>query len=83
MPSSFVKKVAKEKDISVDEAEKKWDEAKEKAKEEGHGDDYAYVTAIFKKMVGMKENKFLRFKDYLHEKLNSSSPNLSNRDNPD
>lgn len=35
--------------------EKYWTQAKARAKEEGHEEDWAYVTAIFKKMVSNKK----------------------------
>lgn len=34
--------------------EKKWSEAKRRAAEEGHEDDYAYIMGIYKQMAGMK-----------------------------
>ncbi|WP_300156383.1 hypothetical protein [Solidesulfovibrio sp.] len=53
MPTEYVKKLADEHGISVEEAEHRWNEAKKKAKEEGTSKDYyAYVTAIFKNMMG-------------------------------
>ena len=38
--------------------EEKWAEAKKRAKEEGHTEDYAYITSIYKKMVGLKSFTF-------------------------
>ncbi len=53
MPTEYVKKLAKEHGMSVEAAEKKWDEAKKKASEEGTSHEYyAYVTTIFKSMMG-------------------------------
>lgn len=53
MPTEYVKKLAKEHNMSLEEAEKKWEEAKKKASEEGTSHDYyAYVTTIFKSMMG-------------------------------
>jgi len=54
MPTAFIKKLAKEGHGSVSALEKKWDKAKERAKEEGRGNDYAYITCIFKRMAGVK-----------------------------
>lgn len=52
MPTEYVKKLAEEHDMSIEAAEKKWDEAKKLAKEEGTSKDYyAYVTSIFKSMM--------------------------------
>lgn len=53
MPTAFIKKLAKEGKGSAKSLEKKWDEAKARAKEEGRGDDYAYITGIFKRMAGV------------------------------
>lgn len=53
MPTEYVKKLAKEHGMSLEEAEGKWKEAMKQAKKEDHVDDYfAYVTAIFKSMMG-------------------------------
>lgn len=52
MPSALVKKLADKKGISIEKAEGYWDSAKEKASEQGHGEEYDYITAIFKKMIG-------------------------------
>jgi hypothetical protein len=49
VPSTYVKKFS--------EGEKYWNKAKQKADEEGKGDNYAYITSIFKKMVGAAADK--------------------------
>lgn len=51
MPVPYIKRLASEGKGSIDSLEKKWDEAKSKAKEEGKGDNYAYITEIFKNMA--------------------------------
>lgn len=52
MPTSYVRKLAEEHNMSLDEAEKKWEQAKKKASEEGTSHEYfAYVTSIFKNMM--------------------------------
>jgi|GEM_PF-6677515 len=51
MPVPYIKKLASEGKGSIDSLEKKWSDAKAKAKEEGKGDNYAYITEIFKKMA--------------------------------
>jgi hypothetical protein len=51
MTQSYIKELAKKHNISVKTAEKRWRTAKSKAAGEGHSDDYAYVTGIFKKMM--------------------------------
>lgn len=38
--------------VKTKEDERHWEEAKERAKEEGQGDNYAYITSIFKSMSG-------------------------------
>lgn len=51
MPTGYVKKLAKKHGVSSATAEKHWDAAKSVAKKEGHGEDYGYVTSIFKNMM--------------------------------
>ncbi|QJT71283.1 hypothetical protein GR11A_00246 [Vibrio phage vB_VcorM_GR11A] len=56
MPSSLVKKVAEERNMSVDKVEEYWDKAKKVAdKKFKESDDsyYPYTTRVFKNMVGM------------------------------
>jgi hypothetical protein len=52
MPTPYLKKLAKEGKGSISSLEKKWDTAKSKAKEQGKGSNYGYITSIFKSMVG-------------------------------
>jgi hypothetical protein len=52
MPTAYINKVADEQGTSVSNIESKWKQAKKQAKKQGKGSNYAYVTAIFKKMVG-------------------------------
>lgn len=56
MPSDYIKKVAKETDKTEEELEKMWKAAKSKAREQGHKDEYDYITGIFKKMAGLTES---------------------------
>lgn len=51
MPTAYIKKLAREGKGSVATLEKRWDEAKAKAADEGRADDYSYITGIFKNMV--------------------------------
>jgi multimeric flavodoxin WrbA len=51
MPTGYVKKLAKKHGVSTSTAEKHWGMAKAAAKKEGHGEDYGYVTSIFKNMM--------------------------------
>jgi hypothetical protein len=64
MPTPYIQKLAKEGHGSVQHLEKKWDEAKSKAAEQGHAEDYALVTTIFKKLVNASviKNGQLAFK---------------------
>jgi hypothetical protein len=55
MPADYVAKLAKETGVSVEKAEKRWASAKKIADKAGRGDDYAYITGIFKKMMGESE----------------------------
>jgi len=54
---SFADKTGK----SEAEVEKLWDKAKKIAKESGREEDYAYITGILKKMLGLNET----FKEYI------------------
>lgn len=51
MPVPYIRKLASEGKGSIESLEKKWGEAKKKASEEGKGDNYAYITEIFKNMA--------------------------------
>lgn len=53
MPTPYLEKVAKDTGKSVSEVEDLWSQAKAQAAKEGHTKDYAYITAIFKKMAGV------------------------------
>lgn len=52
MPQPYVQKLARKHGLSDAEAEARWTKAKKKAADAGHADDYAYVTTIFKSMMG-------------------------------
>lgn len=69
MPTPYIKKVAKETGKSIAELEKKWKEAKAAAAEEGHAEDYAYITSIFKNMAGINEG----YKEYFENALNTGN----------
>ena len=56
MPSPYLQKLSKEKNIPIKELEKKWDEAKKLAKDEDHEGEWDYVTAIFKKLAKVEES---------------------------
>jgi hypothetical protein len=64
MPTPFVEKVAKSKGKPVAEIEALWNRAKARAKDEGHGQDYAYITSIFKKMAHVSTAAEIRLAIY-------------------
>lgn len=58
MPNSYLLKLSKEMNISIDKLEKYWDDAKKaalKTKKESDEGFYGYVTSIFQKMIGKSE----------------------------
>ncbi len=57
MPTGYVKKLSKKHGVSTSTGEKHWSMAKAAAKKQGHGEDYGYITSIFKNM--MHENCFI------------------------
>lgn len=61
MPSNIVKSFAEKTGKSVAEVEDLWNQAKTSAKEQGEGDNFAYITGILKKMLKLNES----FRDYL------------------
>lgn len=48
MPQPYVRKLADKHGISVEKAEEKWNAAKKDAADQGHSEDYGYITNIFK-----------------------------------
>lgn len=56
MPNSYLNKLSKDKKIPLSDLEKKWDKAKSLAKEEGHEEEWDYITAIFKKLANINES---------------------------
>lgn len=56
MPNSVIQSYADKTGKSVAELENLWDKAKKAAKEQDREEDYAYITGIFKNMVGVKES---------------------------
>jgi len=63
MPANIVKSFAKDTGKSVPEVEKMWDKAKAMAADEGQEDNYAYITGILKKMLGIKESAIKNLKE--------------------
>lgn len=64
MPTGYVAKIAKKHNVSVSSAETKWNKAKRLAANQGHEQDYDYVTGIFKKLMGESLTD-LTFKQFL------------------
>lgn len=56
MPQAFVKKIASKHHVSISTAEKKWEKAKKLAKDQGQENNYAYITGIFKHLMGENVN---------------------------
>jgi hypothetical protein len=54
MPKPYVKKLAKKHRMSVKESEDKWKKAEKLADKQGHVDNYAYRTSIYKSLMGEK-----------------------------
>jgi len=67
MPIPYVKKLATKHGVSIDKAEKHWKRAKAQAAKQGHGDDYAYVTGIFKHMMKESANTALQEARKIHK----------------
>jgi hypothetical protein len=63
MPTPVIKSFAEKTGKSVAEIDKLWNKAKVIAAEEGEGENYAYITGIVKKMLGLNET--ISFKEYL------------------
>lgn len=54
MPTPYVKKMAKKHHTTTKQSEGKWADAKKAAEKQGQGDNYAYVTKVYKSMMGEK-----------------------------
>lgn len=52
MPTPYIKKLADKHNTSVGKAEGRWENAKQQAAKQGHSEDFAYITGIYKKMMG-------------------------------
>lgn len=51
MPQAYVSKLAKKHGVSTAKAEGHWKKAKAAAEKEGKGENYGYITSIFKSMM--------------------------------
>ena len=64
MPTGYVKKLAKKHHTSVGKSEAEWERAKAQAKKQGKGENFAYITSIYKKIMG-ESAKDLSLKQFL------------------
>ncbi len=64
MPTGYIKKQAQKHHTSVGKSEERWRAAKASAKKQGHGEDFAYITGIYKHMMG-ESAKDLTLKQFL------------------
>lgn len=77
MPTPALKALAKKAGTSLSRAEKLWDKAKEKAAEAGKAGDWAYITGIVKRMMGVEGWMFtrrMRAESSHHPTIKFSSP---------
>jgi hypothetical protein len=58
MPTPALKSFADQSGKSMSEVERLWDEAKKAAAEQGHKEDYDYITGIVKKMLSIESVSF-------------------------
>jgi len=82
MPNNVVQSFAKKSGKSIEEIERLWQKAKAIAAEEGHVEDYAYITGILKKMLSIKESSMNSFKQYITESKNDTVVFTFGRFNP-
>ena len=54
MPSALVNKVKEKCNMTKDKAESLWNRAKDKAKEQGHEEEWDYIMGIYHKIIGKK-----------------------------
>lgn len=64
MPTPYIQKQAKKHHVSLNTSEEKWAKAKRIAAKEGKGGNYAYVTGIYKSMMG-ENMSYPTFKTFL------------------
>ena len=58
MPTAYVKKIASEKHISVEEAEGIWEKAKDAVGKKNGEYPWGVVMSVFKKMVDERTSKY-------------------------
>lgn len=76
MPTAYIQELHDKGQGSIKSLETKWEHAKEVAAKEGQKDNYAYITSIFKKSLGIKAS--------VEEpiKLNAATRLSSDKENP-
>lgn len=83
MPTPYVKKMADKHNMSVEDAEKLWDKAKKQATDQGHKEDFDYITSIFKKMIG-EDISIKSLKEFIEEESTAATtttgPGIAMRD---
>lgn len=65
MPNKYLSRLHIERGISMDTLESKWKEAKKKAIEQGEDGNYAYVTSIFKHLLGESNLPKISFEEFV------------------
>jgi hypothetical protein len=68
MPTPVIKSFAEKTGKSVAVVDKLWNKAKEVASEAGEAENYAYITGILKKMLGLNETA-QSFKEFLEQEV--------------
>lgn len=82
MPAPALYSLAQQAGVSVSKAEEYWDKAKTLAADEGKAEDYAYITGIVKKMLGLSESGKPQLVDFFSRRVellevkDESSPQL-------
>lgn len=71
MPANIVKSFADKTGKSEQEVDKLWNKAKEVAAEAGEAENYAYITGILKKMLGLNET--ISFREFLNQESQTKS----------
>lgn len=64
MPTGYVRELAKKHHTSVGKSEDRWSAANASAKKQGKGKNFAYITSIYKKMMGEDVSE-MSLKDFL------------------
>lgn len=71
LPTNYLKKLHENGKGSLEYLEKEWDVAKKAAEDHGHKEDYAYITGIFQRLIGIKSYVLCNLKPR-HAKLSAA-----------